>query len=221
MPPERVELLRRWHRDALAGMARSEPITVEQVGLTFTVPPGVYAPNPLGLAELVVEEARPGERVLDMGTGSGVNGIVAAARGARVTAVDVNPDAVACAAANAQRNGVGDRFEAAVGDLFDRAPGRFDLIAFDPPFRWFAAADVAERATADEGYETLTRFFAEAAGHLAPGGRILLSFGNTGDIDYLHELIHRHGFRCEELRRVEGERDGVALAYVAYRLTPG
>ena len=111
--------------------------------------------------------------------------------------------------------------EAAVGDLFDPAPGRYDLIAFDPPFRWFAAADMAERATADEGYGALTRFFAEAADHLTPTGRILLSFGNTGDIDYLHELIDRHGFRCEELRRVEGQRDGVDLAYVAHRLTIG
>ena len=47
-----------------------------------------------------------------------------------------------------------------------------------------------------------------------------LSFGTTGDIDYLHHLIAMHGFRAEELRRVEGEKDGFPVAYFAYRLTP-
>src|SRR5579862_6610958 len=208
MPPERVELLRRWHRDALERGHRTESITVDAAGFTFEVPPGVYPPNPLGLAELVAAEVRPGEAVLDLGTGSGVNAVAAAAAGGRVLATDVNPEAVACAAGNAARNGFAARIEVVTGDLFAPAPGRFDVIAFDPPFRWFAAADVAERATADEDYGTLTRFFAEASGHLAPGGRLLLSFGNTGDLDYLHELIAHHEFLCQELRRVEGERDG-------------
>jgi len=55
---------------------------------------------------------------------------------------------------------------------------------------------------------------------LTAAGRILLSFGTTGDIDYLHHLIAMHGFRAEELRRVEGEKDGFPVAYFAYRLTP-
>jgi release factor glutamine methyltransferase len=182
--------------------------------------PDVYAPHPLGLAVIVPDEVREGDRVLDMGTGSGVNGIVAASRSRDVLAVDVNPAAVACARDNAERNGVADRVEVRVSDLFQNASGRFDLIIFDPPFRWFRPRDMFERGTADEDYRTLTTFFDQASDHLEPGGRILLSFGTTGDIDYLHYLITTRGFAASELRKFGGEKDGFAVTYFNYRLTP-
>jgi release factor glutamine methyltransferase len=56
--------------------------------------------------------------------------------------------------------------------------------------------------------------------YLAPGGRIILSFGTTGDIDYLHHLINEARLDVEELRKNEGEKEGFAVAYFAYRLTP-
>ena len=79
----------------------------------------------------MLDEVRDDDRVLDMGTGSGVNGIVAASRSRDVLAVDVNPAAVACARDNAERNGVADRMEVRESDLFQNASGRFDLIIFD------------------------------------------------------------------------------------------
>lgn len=220
MSAERADRLRAWHERAIAEGRREEPVTVEQLGFTFVVPPEVYPPHPLGLAELVRTEVRPGERVLDLGTGSGVNAIVAAAAGGDVVAVDVNPVAVGCARANAAANGLADRVDVRESDVFDNVDGRFDLVVFDPPFRWFKPTDLWERGTADENYEALTRFFDEVGGRLQLRGRVLLGFGTTGDIDYLHELVDRAGLTTEELRRVEGERDGFPVAYVAYRLTP-
>jgi release factor glutamine methyltransferase len=219
MTPERAQRLREWHDQALEGGRRDAPITVTELERTFVVPPDVYAPNPLGLAAIVLDEVRDGDRVLDMGTGSGVNGIVAASRSRNVLAVDVSPAAVACARDNAERNGVTGRMKVLESDLFQNASGRFDLIVFDPPYRWFRPSDMFERGTADENYRTLTAFFDQASDHLEPGRRILLSFGTTGDIDYLHHLIAESGLRREELRRVEGEKDGLAVAYFAYRLT--
>ncbi len=218
MTPERAQRLREWHEQALRGFRRDAPITVREHNNTFVVPPDVYAPHPLGLAGIVLDEVREGDRVLDMGTGSGVNGIVAASGARRVLAVDVNPAAVACARDNAERNGVADRVEVRESDLFQDTPGRFDLIIFDPPFRWFRPRDMFERGTADENYRTLTTFFDQASDHLEPGGRILLSFGTTGDIDYLHHLITTRGFAASELRKFEGEKDGFAVTYFNYRL---
>jgi release factor glutamine methyltransferase len=220
MPADRIEQLREWHERALAEGRREEPISVEHLGHLFVVPPEVYPPHPLGLAELVRAEVRPGERVLDLGTGSGVNGIVAAAAGGHVVAVDVNPIAVECARANVAANRLADRIDVRESDVFEAVDDRFDLVVFDPPFRWFAPRDLWERGTADENYEALRRFFAQVGGHLTSAGRILLSFGTTGDIDYLHELIDGAGLAVEELRRLEGERDGFPVAYVAYRLAP-
>jgi release factor glutamine methyltransferase len=219
MTPERAQRLREWHEQALEGGRRDAPIVVTELNRTFVVPPDVYAPNPLGLAAIVLDEVRDEDRVFDMGTGSGVNGIVAASRSRKVLAVDVNPAAVACARDNADRNGVADRMEVRESDLFQNASGRFDLIIFDPPYRWFRPRDMFERGTADENYRTLTTFFDQAGDHLEPGARILVSFGTTGDIDYLHHLIAQSGLRREELRRVEGEKDGLPVAYFAYRLT--
>jgi release factor glutamine methyltransferase len=219
MSADRAERLRRWHDAAVAGSQRDEAIVVEVLGLTLVVPPGVYAPNPLGLAETVAQEVTSGDRVLDMGTGSGVNGLVAAAVGGDVLGVDVNPEAVACAAENADRNGLSSQFEARLSDLFAAVEGQFDVLVFDPPFRWFRARSMAERGMADENYAALTQFFAEVGDHLAAGGRVLLAFGTTGDIDYLQHLIAHSGLTCQELRRVDGEKEGFPVAYFAYRLT--
>src|SRR5215203_276360 len=61
--------------------------------------------------------------------------------GADVLALDVNPEAVQAAQDNARRNGVADRLEVRLSDVFDAvepaAEGPFDVVVFDSPFRWF------------------------------------------------------------------------------------
>jgi ribosomal protein L11 methyltransferase len=68
--------------------------------------------------ELLQVYLREGERVMDVGTGSGILAIAAAKLGAsRVLAVDIDPDAVRVAAENIAKNGVGDTVRAVAGDL--------------------------------------------------------------------------------------------------------
>ena len=70
---------------------------------------GLHATTRLCL-ELLEEHLRPGERVLDVGTGSGILAIAAACLGAAaVVALDNDPEAVRVARENVLLNGVADR----------------------------------------------------------------------------------------------------------------
>ena len=111
----------------------------EYLGITLTVPPDVMPITPMShhLGEAVLAEVHEGERVLDMGTGSGVNAILAARKGAQVLAVDINPQAVEAARANAERNGVSHIVEVRGSDVFSEVHGRFDVIVFDRHFGGF------------------------------------------------------------------------------------
>lgn len=224
MSEDRVQLLRRWHDHAYEMQRASLPAQLSFMGLDLHIAEDVFAPDTHEsdgdpFHQAVENEVRPGERMLDMGTGSGVSAILAARTGAEVVAVDVNPNAVECARQNAARNGVSDRIKFHVADIFDGVDGTFDLIVFDPPFRWFKPRDLLEMGTADENYRGLTRFMAEAKDRLRPGGRILLNFGTSGDIDYLYRLIERAGFRNEVTRYGEATRDGMTALYYWMKLT--
>ena len=81
-------------------------VEVEWGGIKLTVPKEVFAPvEPYLLANAVANEVRPGECVLDVGTGSGINAIVAAKTSVPVIAVDRNPFAIECARLNVERDG--------------------------------------------------------------------------------------------------------------------
>jgi ribosomal protein L11 methyltransferase len=76
------------------------------------------------------EFIRPGMRVLDVGTGSGILAIAAAKLGAaHIDALDVSSVAVDVARANAAANGVGDRVQVSLGSLDpQRAATGYDLV---------------------------------------------------------------------------------------------
>ncbi len=72
---------------------------------------------------------RPGDRVLDVGAGSGILSIAAALLGAgAVSAVDVDPICVQVTAENARLNGVADRVTAAAGTLDTGGAPRVPLV---------------------------------------------------------------------------------------------
>ncbi|MBI4181685.1 MAG: methyltransferase [Candidatus Aenigmarchaeota archaeon] len=116
-------------------------------------------------------------RVLDIGTGSGILAIAAAAQGARVLATDVNPRALAFARKNAARNGVEEKITFARGPGLAPARHRaFDLVVMNPPFNP-TPPGVEGSLFSDGGRDglSLTRAVLRgAARHLAPEGRLQL-----------------------------------------------
>ncbi|HWC31657.1 MAG TPA: methyltransferase [Actinomycetota bacterium] len=216
---EVAERIRAWHERAYREGAGRSTDTFHYLGFSLVVPPDVQPITPMShlLGEAVLAEVRPGERVLDMGTGSGVNAVLAASKGARVVAVDINPHAVQAARDNAQRNDVSHLIDARQSDVFSAVDEVFDLIVFDPPFRWFRPRDLREAATTDENYRAMTRFFRGARQHLTRDGRMLISFGTSGDLGYLKQLFEKGGFQYEEVARAAIVRDDWQVDYFTFR----
>lgn len=79
--------------------------------------------------EVLDERVKGGERMLDIGTGSGILAIAALKLGAaEAEGVDIDPMCVRTAGENAERNGVQDRLRVLVGDLSDKASGVYNII---------------------------------------------------------------------------------------------
>jgi len=82
---------------------------------------------------------QPGERIADMFCGLGNFTLPIARAGARVVGVEGSPELVRRATGNALANGLGDRVEYRVANLFESTPetlaalGRFDRMLIDPP----------------------------------------------------------------------------------------
>ncbi len=94
----------------------------------------VLWPNPTSrlLARFTVR--RPSRATLDLGTGTGIQALLASAHSKTVVAADLNPRAVDFAAFNAWLNGIGN-IECVLGNGFEPVAGRkFDLVVSNPPF---------------------------------------------------------------------------------------
>ncbi|MDP2312555.1 MAG: methyltransferase domain-containing protein [Pseudomonadota bacterium] len=87
------------------------------------------------LASVAAAHARPGERWVDMGCGTGIVGLALAERGAVVTAIDIDPVCVRNARANAAL--LGRPVDVVESDLFAALPAperRFDRVVYNVPF---------------------------------------------------------------------------------------
>ena len=196
----------------------NEQVTIDFNGLKLVVLPNVFAPEPWDyniLSKTVLKEVKQTDKVLDMGTGTGVQGLVAASKSGDVTAVDVNPFAVECAKLNREINNLSSRLTVKQSDLFENVSGKFDVIIFDPPFRWSKPRDEWEKSCADENYATMNAFFEQAKNYLAPDGKLLIHFGTSGDLSYLKQIIQKNGYHRKQIFTI----DRCGWSYFTYRLT--
>jgi ribosomal protein L11 methyltransferase len=154
---------------------------------------GLHASTRLAL-RLVEERLAGGApvRVLDLGTGTGILAMACALRGAEVVAADNDPDAVAAARANVERNRLGDRVRVTGEDL-EALGGPFELVVAN------ITADVLEALASP------------LAARVAPGGALVLSGILAGaQAAEVRAAYERLGLRCTAARE-EGE--WAALAF--------
>jgi release factor glutamine methyltransferase len=129
-----------------------------------------------------------GATVLDIGTGTGILGLVAASQ-EKVRAVvfaDVNREAVQLAERNYSANkpllfASGMFVES---NLFSNVSGSFDLIIFNPPYLRHVKDDEKLKDALDggrQGVGTTIAFLREAVKHLNPAGSIIIVYSSLGN----------------------------------------
>lgn len=176
----------------------------------FNVPENVYEPaeDSFLLAENL--EVKESCWALDIGTGCGILGVIAAKKGANVVATDINPGAVRCARKNAETNGVVNRVLVLRGDMFCplRLRKQFDLIICNAPY--LPSEDSEKECWAQWAWEGglsgrnfIDKFISEVPKYLRPTGEVLLMQSTLSDVEKTLQ-----GFKEEGLdARVIAEQD--------------
>jgi Methyltransferase small domain len=139
---------------------------------------GIHAPS-VTLAKLAVR--RPVAATLDLGTGCGIQALLAAKHSERVVATDVNPRALAFARFNAALNGI-DVVEFRQGDLFEPVEEeQFGLIVANPPYVISPDTIYAYRDSALPGDALCRRIVESVPAYLSEGGfaHILVSWAHA------------------------------------------
>lgn len=218
------------YQAAIARRAHQEPVQhilgrQEFYGRDFIVNRLVLIPRPETehLIEAVLAMRPAPERILDIGTGSGILGITLALEltHAVVTAIDISPAALAVAQKNALALGVQERIQFAASDLFAvLSDARFDCIVSNPPY--VATTEVLEPQVRDfepatalyageDGLAIYRRLIPDATNHLDPGGHLLVEIGH-GQHDAVQAMLAQNGYT--EIRFVD-DLQGIARVAIA------
>ena len=143
--------------------------------------------------KIMQDEIKGGEKLLDVGTGSGILSICASKLGAEhCWAYDIDPVAVKVARENAKDGGI-TNMTVDVSDLLygvDKSVGKFD----------FCVANIVA--------DIILRMLPDIRNYLKDGAPLILSGIINMRADEIREAVIKHGFTIE---REEHENDWVAL----------
>jgi release factor glutamine methyltransferase len=140
-------------------------------------------------------------KVLDMGTGSGIQAKAALENTKDVLAVDINPEAIKYC----KESGL----SVIQSNLFENVKGQFDWIVFNPPYLPEDESEPEDSKLVTtggkEGNEIIIKFLDQAKEHLTLTGRILILISSlTGDPkklfeDYTFKLLGKEELFMETL----------------------
>jgi len=163
-----------------------------------------------------------GKTAIDVGTGTGLMGLVMALNGAEnVILTDISFAATLNAQANIQKFGAEENALVFSGDLFEKVPVKADFIIFNHPF--FGGEPLSGNTIAasmlDSG-ELIKRFLQEAPEYLNPSGIIMMPFySKAGVINDPAIQGPKYGFKVNTMFRANSETGLQTGEIIIYELT--
>lgn len=151
------------------------------------------------LKNYVSELELEGCKALDMGTGTGLIAMEMAEKGAEVTAVDINPEAVGSVRKKASENNLD--VEVKRSDLFENISEKFDIIVFNPPYLPgdSGIGDEEIWRGGEKGVELTEKFLEASEDYLEEEGYCLVVLSSLSEID---EVIERFSLDIVEEKNV-------------------
>jgi len=183
-------------------------ITVQ--GKRLVIFPSVYKPleNEHGCSEY----CREGDRVLDLGCGSGVGTVFCAPKAREVVAVDISLPAVRNTEENCRIQGL-KNVRVLQSDMFSRVEGKYDLILANSPY----IEDEFE--VEEQQFATSVRYlptlFAQVGDYLAEDGRLLIQFPFRSR-SRIQRLASEHGLKLISMRPLPSKSPALSLASLLY-----
>src|ERR1700733_7718367 len=179
-------------------------------GKRLVIFPSVY--KPLENEQVCGEYCRDGDRVLDLGCGSGVGTVFCAPKAREVIAVDISLAAVRNTQENCRIHGL-KNVEVRQSDMFSRVEGKYDLILANVPY-------IEDQFDVDEQqFATSVRYlptlFAQVGDYLAEGGRLLIQFPSRSQ-PRLQKLASEHGLELISTRPLPAKSLALSLLSVLY-----
>ena len=162
----------------------------------------MYPPSDDTLLLLGSLQVAEEEEILEMGCGSGIVSVHCAAAGAKVTAVDVNADAVRCTMENAKMNNL--EVKSILSDLFSCVSGTYDQMVFNPPYLPANEKDPLALAWSGGkgGVEVLDKFLRHAPDFLKPEGHVTIVVSSRMDCDLLRTSMLRYETKSMARKRL-------------------
>lgn len=200
----------------LAKMEKAPTEPLDLSGATIQPCVGVFNPwvssSTAHICRWISERVVP-TSVLDVGTGTGAIGVVAALRGCpTVVMIDSNPTAVECASANVVRNNVSARCRVQQLSNTQLLHGTFQTVIFAAPYLWFApTARLRQRygplvdAMFDEADKAKIAVIDDAPRLLEPNGQLIIQIGSISRKTVILEAADRVGL---QVRNVDSSPDG-------------
>jgi release factor glutamine methyltransferase len=134
---------------------------------------------------------------LELGAGSGLISLFMAKKGARVTATDINPQAIEYLERNSAYNGI--PIEIIHSDLFGLIPVQpFDVIAINPPHYKRKPVHFSQYAWyCGENGEYFTGLFSGLGAYTHGGSAIWMVLSDSCDMDMVGRLAIMHGWSMD------------------------